>query len=88
VLRCAFCDEVDHQKLGFLLNEQGEQHMRVETCATCRGYLKSTTTLGAMAFTALVEKDVSTIPFDLVALERGYARPTGPGWQLSVDIVQ
>jgi FdhE protein len=88
VLRCAFCDEIDHQKLGFLLNEQGEPGVRVETCSTCRGYLKSTTTLGAMSFAALVRKDLSTIPYDLVARDRGYTRPNRPGWQLSVEIVQ
>jgi FdhE protein len=88
VLRCSFCDEVDHKKLGFLLDEEGEQHIRVETCTTCRGYLKSVTTLSALPFAALAAKDLSTVAFDLAARDRGYARPSRPGWQLNVEIVQ
>jgi FdhE protein len=88
VLRCAFCDEIDHQKLGSLLSEGDEQHIRVETCASCHGYLKSVTTLGALPFTTLAMKDLSTVTFDLAARDRGYGRPARPGWQLKVDIVQ
>ena len=88
VLRCAFCDELDHQKLGSLLSEGEEQHIRVETCASCRGYLKSVTTLGALPFTMLAMKDMSTVTFDLAAQDRGYARPARPGWQLRVEVVE
>lgn len=88
VLRCAFCDEIDHQKLGSLLSEGHEQQIRVETCSTCRGYLKSITTLGALPFTALATKDISTIAFDLAAQDRGFARPTRQGWQLAIEIAQ
>jgi FdhE protein len=87
VLRCAFCDELDHQKLGFLLSEGEVHHVRVETCATCRGYLKSITTLGALPYTALAMKDLSTVTFDLAAQDRGYARPARPGWALRVEVV-
>ena len=88
VLRCAFCDETDHQKLGLLLSEGNEQQIRIETCSTCHGYLKSVTTLAALPFVALATKDASTVAFDLAAQDRGYARPTRPGWQLHVEIVQ
>lgn len=88
VLRCAFCSEIDHRKLGFLMNEEGEQHVRVETCSTCRGYLKSVATLGTLPFTTLAAKDMSTVAFDLAARDRGYTRPSRPGWQLNVEIVQ
>ena len=88
VLRCAFCGETDHQKLGSLLSEGEEQHTRVETCATCHGYLKSVATLGALLFTALATRDVSTLPFDLAARDRGYSRPARPGWRLEVEVVQ
>ena len=88
VLRCAFCDETDHRKLGFLLTEEGEQHVRLETCSTCRGYLKSITTLGALPFTMLATKDAATVAFDLAARDRGFSRPARPGWQLDVEIVQ
>ena len=88
VLRCAFCDETDHKKLGSLLSEGNEQQVRVETCSTCHGYLKSVTTLSALPFAALATKDISTVAFDLAAQDRGYARPTRAGWQLEVEIVQ
>jgi FdhE protein len=88
VLRCAFCDEMNHQKLGLLLSEGNDQHIRVETCASCHGYLKSITTLGALPFTVLAMKDMSTVTFDLAARDRGYARPARPGWQLAVEVVQ
>lgn len=87
VLRCAFCDQTDHQKLGSLLSDGTEQQVRVETCSTCRGYLKAVTTLSALPFTTLAARDVSTVAFDLAARERDYARPTRAGWQLQVEIV-
>ena len=87
VLHCAFCDEIDHQKLGSLLSEGDEQHVRVETCSTCRGYLKTLFTLTTLPFTTLALKDMSTVTFDLAARDRGYARPARPGWQLRVEIV-
>jgi FdhE protein len=88
VLRCAFCDEIDHQKLGSLMSEGEEQHVRVETCKSCQGYLKSVTTLGAQPVATLVAKDLSTVVFDLAAQDRGYTRPHRPGWQLSVEVAQ
>jgi FdhE protein len=88
VLRCAFCDEIDHRKLGSLLSEGEDQQVRLETCSSCHGYLKSVTTLGALSFPALAVKDMSTVAFDLAAHHRGYARPARPGWALEVVIVQ
>jgi FdhE protein len=88
VLRCAFCDEIDHQKLGFLLNEEGAHHVRVETCSNCRGYLKTLTTLGSLPFATLAMKDVSTIAYDLAAQDRGYVRPARPRFQVHVEIMQ
>ena len=35
----------------------------------------------------LALKDLSTVTFDLVSRDRGYARPARPGWQLRVEIV-
>ena len=88
VLRCAFCHETDHTKLGVLLSEHEEQHVRIETCSTCRGYLKTLTTLTTLPFPALALRDLSTVSFDLAARDRGYTRPVRPGWQLEVAITQ
>lgn len=85
VLRCAFCDETDYRKLGFLSSDAGDQLMRVETCSTCHGYLKAVTTLGALPFVQLGKKDLATVAFDLEATDRGFSRPSRPGWMLSVE---
>ena len=44
-LRCVFCDETDHDKLGYLTPEAGEQTRKIEVCNTCKGYLKAVTTV-------------------------------------------
>jgi FdhE protein len=88
VLRCAFCDETEHAKLGYLSNDDGDQHIRTETCNTCHGYLKTLSTLSILPFTTLARKDLETLADDLVARDRGYARPAVPGWQVEVEIVQ
>jgi FdhE protein len=87
VLRCAFCDEVDHRQLGSLVVEGAEQHVRVETCASCRGYLKTVTTLGALPFRTVALKDLATVPLDLAARDRGYARPPRPAWLPRITLV-
>jgi len=86
VLHCAFCDENDHHKLGSLLSDGDEQHIRIETCATCHGYLKTLFTLTTLPFPTLALKDMATVSFDLAARDRGYTRPARPGWQLRVEI--
>ncbi len=80
LLHCAFCDELDHGKLGALQPEGDEQLRRVETCETCRGYLKAVTTYAPLALRTLVLLDLTTVPLDFVAQDRGYARPVRPGW--------
>ncbi|NIR44414.1 MAG: formate dehydrogenase accessory protein FdhE [Gemmatimonadetes bacterium] len=86
-LRCAHCGESDHEKLGALLPEGSEETRKVETCATCRGYLKSLTTLQARPLTELLLADLETLEFDLAAMERGYIRPAGPGAALEVRVI-
>lgn len=68
------------EKLGSL-HAEGEAHLRrVETCERCHGYLKTVTTFDALAMRALLLVDIATIPRDLVAQDRGYARPSRSGW--------
>jgi FdhE protein len=87
LLQCAFCRELDHEKLGALQPEGEEQLRRVETCESCRGYLKSAATYGALPIRTLVLLDLTTVPLDLVAQERGYARPARPGWAPTLESV-
>ena len=82
VLRCAFCGELDHHLLGTLLPEGDEQRRRIETCESCHGYLKVVMTLGALPLRTLALQDLATVPLDLAAQERGYARPSSAAWPL------
>ena len=86
LLRCVFCDETDHDKLGYLTPEAGEQARKIEVCHNCKGYLKGFTTVRALAPWAILLDDLTTVPLDVAALERGYRRPERPGHALEVRI--
>jgi FdhE protein len=86
-LCCIYCGERDHQRLGSLVSEGGGETLKVETCATCRGYLKSIASLQGFPAFELLLQDLETVEFDLVALERGYRRPGESGFALHVEIV-
>ncbi len=85
-LRCVHCGERDHDKLGALVPEEGAETQKVETCQSCRGYLKVLTTLEASSHLELLLRDLDTVDLDLVALHRGYSRPPGPGFALEVRV--
>jgi len=85
-LRCVFCDETDHEQLGYLTPESDEQMRRVEVCDTCRGYLKGVTTVRPLAARAILLDDLMTVHLDVAALERGYKRPERPGYALEARL--
>lgn len=84
VLRCPFCDERDHRKQGGLVPDGEEELRKVDTCHTCRSYMKAITTLGPIAPDAVLLEDLATVELDLAAIERGYARPDRPGYSVRV----
>ncbi|HEY7876775.1 MAG TPA: formate dehydrogenase accessory protein FdhE [Gemmatimonadaceae bacterium] len=86
VLRCAFCGEADHHRLGFLLIEGDAQHGRVETCDSCHGYLKTVMTLSTLQPHVLARHDLASVAIDLAAQDRGYARPSRPGWSPDIRL--
>lgn len=86
-LRCIHCGEQDHQRLGSLVPEGGGETLKVETCATCRGYLKSIASLQGLPAFELLLQDLETVEFDLVALDRGYHQPRENGFALDLQIV-
>src|SRR5258708_6579851 len=88
LLRCVFCDETDHDKLGYLTPEAGEQARKIEVCHNCKGYLKGFTTVRALAPWAILLDDLTTVPLDVAALERGYRRPERPGYRLECRITE
>ena len=85
-LRCLYCDERDHEQLGSLVPEGKEETLKVETCASCRGYLKSIATLQAIPPFELFLRDLETVELDLVAVERGYGRPEESPFKLRVRL--
>ena len=88
LLRCVYCDETDHDRLGYLTPEAGEQTRKIEVCNQCKGYLKAVTTVRSLAPWALLVDDLTTVPLDIAALERGYQRPERPGYALSATVVE
>jgi FdhE protein len=85
-LTCVYCGERDHQRLGSLVLEDGEM-LKVETCASCQGYLKSMATLQAIPPFELLLRDLETVELDLVSVERGYCRPAKLSFALDVRIL-
>lgn len=88
LLRCVYCDETDHDHLGYLTPEAGEQTRKIEVCNTCKGYLKAVTTVRSLPSWALLVDDLTTVPLDIAALERGYKRPDRPGYALKTQVVE
>jgi FdhE protein len=86
LLRCPYCDETDHAKLGSLAAEDGPNTLKVDTCRTCGGYVKTFTTLRATPDWALLVEDLATIPLDIVAHERGFSRPDQAACRMSVRL--
>ena len=87
-LRCPFCGTTDHQQLATLVSETDGEARRVETCAHCRGYLKTVATLRPWAGDEIGLADLATVDLDLAALERTYARPKAPAVNLGVRLIE
>jgi len=86
-LYCIYCGEQDHQRLGFLEPDNRGEMLKVETCVTCKGYLKSISSLQGFPAFELLLQDLETIELDLVALDRGYRRPATSGFALDTNII-
>jgi len=85
-LRCPFCGEHDHTRLGSLVAAEGLEREKVEVCDHCHGYLKTSTTFAPIRPEQVVLQDLATVGLDVAAVERGY-RPPGPRDPLAVRIV-
>ncbi len=87
-LACAYCDERDHTRLGSLVIAGRLEGRMVETCVTCHGHLKSHTTLLALAPSELLVADLETVELDLAAWERGFRRPSRPGYLVALRLTR
>jgi FdhE protein len=86
-LHCIYCGERNHERLGSLEADAQGEVLKVETCTTCNGYLKSVATLQGFPAFELLLQDLETVEFDLVALDRGFTRPRDPGFMLQLQII-
>src|SRR6266481_3245908 len=86
-LRCPFCGEDDHEKLGSLVSPDRLERETIEVCDRCRGYVKTMTTLRAIRPEHVVLQDLATVVLDIAALERGYRRPAAKGHEVAVSVV-
>jgi len=75
VVRCGFCGMREHARLTTLVPEAPGAHSRIEACLSCRGYMKTITTLTACAPHEVSLRDLETVALDVAALEQGFARP-------------
>ncbi len=83
-LCCIYCGEKQHELLGMLEPAERSEQLKVETCGTCRGYLKSIASLQGFSSMELLLQDLETVELDLVALERGYGKPEETGFRLEL----
>ena len=88
LLRCPYCGEANHQRLGSLTTEDNDATCTVDTCLTCKGYVKARAVLQPTPPHAVILEDLATVEWDLVALARGYRRPTQAGYALGVRLVE
>lgn len=75
VLLCPYCGNDDHRTLGHFENPEESEHLRVDTCEDCRGYVKGIAAFTPVASVRLMAEDTATLHLDVAARERGYERP-------------
>jgi FdhE protein len=71
-LFCPFCENRDHRSLGYFSVEGDGSKYRINTCDSCRCYLKMVTTLSPLSAAQLLAADVVTIHLDLAAATQNY----------------
>lgn len=71
-LKCAFCANENYRSLGYLTVEGEEEKYSVQTCESCRHYLKVIVTFEPTPVDLLPVEDLATLHLDLIAAERGY----------------
>jgi FdhE protein len=86
-LYCIYCQEREHTRLGTLVASDSGEMLKVETCDSCGGYLKSLATLQRFPPLDLLLRDLETVELDLVALDRGYIRPEGRPFELKLRVI-
>jgi len=71
-VRCASCGEEDEHRLAYF-HSPALDHLRVDACETCRGYVK-TIDLTRLGIAVPLVDEVAGAPLDVWARERGYEK--------------
>jgi len=87
-LRCPYCGNRDHLSLGALVSEATAETRKAETCAACRRYVKTVTTLTATPARDVSIQDLATVDLDVGALAHGYHAAQGLGHTVSVRVTE
>jgi FdhE protein len=86
-MRCPFCGEADHDKLGSLISLDGLGRQSIDVCDGCGSYVKTVTTLAAIPPDQVVVEDLATAALDVVAFQRGYRPPATNGGGVAVSVI-
>lgn len=86
VLVCTYCATIDHETLGTLVVDGNTSRFALDVCRGCSGYLKTCTTLQPTPSDEVLAIDLASVAFDLVAVDRGFLRPSAPGVALGASL--
>ncbi len=86
-LRCPFCGGGDHTRFEALVSEAHGETRKVEACLSCRGYIKSVTSLQPWPPEQVLIEDAATVDLDVVALGHAFARPDRAAVDVGVKVV-
>jgi FdhE protein len=86
-LRCPFCGQGHHTRFEALVSEAHGETRKVEACLSCRGYVKTLTSLRPWPPDQVLIEDAATIDLDVAALGQGFARPDRPAVDLGMRLL-
>jgi len=75
-LKCPFCENDDHERLGYFYTEKEEKTYRVDVCEKCERYIKTVDIRDQGEDIIPVIEDVGTFHLDILAQKAGYKRET------------
>ena len=87
-LYCPYCAMSDHDELVALVPEKDGSNAVIDACQRCLGYVKTFTRLQGCSPGAVMLEDLASVDLDVAAIERGFARPPGPGFVLGITVAE
>lgn len=78
-IACPYCGENKQEKLHFFDSPE-EPGYRVETCKSCKMYIKTVDFRDLDRISLPLLDDLESLAMDILARQEGYTRPTVSGW--------